>query len=590
MNVVLEGKRVALDESMLLGEGGEARVYRLGARALKVFHAPCADKARKLAAFPRGLPRHVLVPEALLHDARGRVVGYAMPALDGGTDAIRLSQRRFREGIVPNQDVTAIFRHAWLTLVALHNAGVVVGDLNDGNVLWRNQEAFFIDADSMQFGGFPCTVAHARFLDPRLYGVDLARAAALGKDSDWFAFSVLLFQSLLYVHPYGGVHPAHPTPLRRAEARVSLLSEGVTLPKAAVSPRVLPDGLCHWFSRVFDRDERGPMPAELLETLRWHRCACGLEHARPACPDCASTRGVVVEVVRHHGRCRARRIFHTRGRLLAARVQGGLRYAYEDGGVVRREDGSLVFSGALTPELHLALAGDSTWLGLGAGLVRIERGQPVERAETVPAPGGPAFAAAQHELYRIEADWLIAHPSGARIGRVAGGRTVVACGSALGLCLLRAGQATFASLFVPGRAGLREVRLPIAGRIVDLDVVFDERHALLSVHLEHAGARTAAVFLLDAAGRILGRRTGSPDESPILAACAGKALSGGRALLATDEGLLGLQVDAPTGTLVEGTLYADTRPFLAAGADLLPGPSGSVYVVTTRDITQLELG
>ncbi len=589
MNVVLEGKRVTLDDSMLLGEGGEARVYRLGPRALKVFHTPGADKARKLAAFPRGLPRHVVSPEALLFDGRGRVVGYAMAALDAATDAIRLSQRRFREGIVSSQDVTAIFRHAWLTLCALHHAGVVVGDLNDGNVLWRNKEAFFIDADSMQITGFPCTVAHERFLDPRLYGVDLAKAAALSAGSDWFAFAVLLFQSLLYVHPYGGIHPAYPTLLRRAEARVSVLGEGVTLPKAAVSPRVLPDALCHWFSQVFDRDERGPMPAELLETLRWHRCACGLEHARPACPDCASTHGVVVELLRHHGRCRARRIFHTPGRLLAARVQRGLRYAYEEAGVVRREDASLVFSGALTPELHLALAEDSTWLGLGEKLVRVERGQPVERAETARAPLGPGFAAAQHTLFRIEADWLVDHATGERLGRVAGGRTMVACGSSLGLCLWRAGHAAFASLFAPGRAGLREVRLPISGRIVDLDVVFDQRHALLSLHLEHAGARTAAVFLLDDAGRIVGRRTGRPDESPILAACAGKALLGGRALLATDEGLVALRVDAPTGTLVEGTLYADTRPFVAAGVDLLPGPSGSVYVVTTRDITQLEL-
>ncbi len=589
MNVLLEGKRIALDDSMLLGEGGEARVYRVGARALKLFHSPDAAKVAKLGAFPRGLPRAVIAPEALLRDAKGRVVGYAMPVLEGATDAIRLAQRRFRDGIVPNQDVTAIFRHAWLTLVALHKAGVVVGDLNDGNVLWRNTEAFFIDADSMQFGAFPCTVAHERFLDPRLYGRDLAREAGLDEGSDWFAFAVLLFQSLLYVHPYGGVHAAHATPLRRAEARVSLLHDGVTLPKAAVSPRVLPDALCQWFWRVFEKDERGAMPAELLETLRWNRCACGLEHARPACPDCASTRGVVVEVVRHHGRCRARRIFQTRGRVLAARVQGALRYAYEDGGAVRREDGSLLFSGPMTPGLELALAGDSTWIGLGGKLVRLERGEAVERAETATAPRGPGFCAAQHGLFRIEADWLVEHATGARVGRVAGGRTTLACGAGLGLGLWRAGQATFASLFSPGRAGLREVRLPIAGRIVELDVVFDERHALLSMHLEHAGARTAAVFLVDAAGSILGRRTGSPDESPILASCAGKALLGGRALVATDEGLLGLAIDAPTGLLVEGTLFADTRPFVAAGVDLLPGPSGSVYVVTTRDITQLEL-
>ena len=59
MNVFLGGTRIRLKDADLLGEGGEARVYRFGDQAVKLFHAPSPLKAEKLARFPRGLPAEV---------------------------------------------------------------------------------------------------------------------------------------------------------------------------------------------------------------------------------------------------------------------------------------------------------------------------------------------------------------------------------------------------------------------------------------------------------------------------------------------------------------------------------------------------
>ena len=108
--------------------------------------------------------------------------------------------------------------------------GALVGDFNEGNVLFRGATPFLIDADSMQFDGLPCCVGHEKFLDPRLYGVDLTRAPRFDPGTDWYAWSVLLFSSLLYVHPFGGIHKKFATPLRRAEARYSVLRPDVTYP------------------------------------------------------------------------------------------------------------------------------------------------------------------------------------------------------------------------------------------------------------------------------------------------------------------------------------------------------------------------
>ena len=285
--VFMGGQRLRLDDRDLLGVGGEGRVFRVRDRAIKVFFAMTDERRKKLAAFPTALPARVIGPLDLCTDAKGVVVGYAMRVLDDAVDAHRLGQRKWRESAMRAPDVLRVFRELASTVAQLHGRGVVVGDLNDGNVVLTPKpwQPWIIDADSMQFAGFACTVAHERFLDPRLYGVDLAHTCALSRESDWYALAVMLFSSLLFVHPYGGAHASFPTMLRRAEARHSILRGDVKLPHAALRPEVLADDALAWFTSVFDRDLRTALPAGILES-RFIRCGCGIEHARRVCPIC----------------------------------------------------------------------------------------------------------------------------------------------------------------------------------------------------------------------------------------------------------------------------------------------------------------
>ena len=52
MDLYLDKKRVRVGDADLLGEGGEARVFRHKDLALKVFHAIDAAKVKKLQRFP----------------------------------------------------------------------------------------------------------------------------------------------------------------------------------------------------------------------------------------------------------------------------------------------------------------------------------------------------------------------------------------------------------------------------------------------------------------------------------------------------------------------------------------------------------
>ncbi len=607
MEVLLGGQRVQLTDSDLIGAGGEAQVFRHEAWALKVFHpvdpslrrkeraqalAQLEAKRKKLEAFPPGLPAPVISPVHLLRDLKGAVAGYAMPRVDGADDLLRLGQRSFREGVVTNAEVVSLFRKLRAALASLHSQRVVVGDLNDSNVLFRGDEPFLIDADSMQFAAFPCAVGHERFLDPLLYGKDLAAAPLFTPGSDWYAFAVALFASLLYVHPFGGTHPKLPTLLRRAEARHSVLRPDVRYPRGAAHWKVLPDSLLGLFEQVFERDRRAPLPERALD-LTWTRCRCGTEHARATCPDCASLpSGPVRSTTVHNGRCRAQLLLQTTGRVLAASMQGqgGLRFLYEEDGVLRREDRTEVPWPGQSPA-RFALAGLTTWVGDSHGVIAFRGGRATLRASASANGRAASFDAWSGGALFVQGDWLVTH-DGARLGKVLGGQTWLRTGERLSFGFYRAGLCTFFFLVNGHRPGLREVSLPpLQGRLIDAGCAFDDggEQVLFSVATEKDGVRTHAVSLIGEDGSLLARREGAPDSDRVVASIRGKALVAGRPLTLTDDGLLSLNVDRANARLQEGTLFPDTRPFVSVDARLLAAPGGAAIVVAPGAITQLSL-
>src|SRR4029079_9591445 len=106
--------------------------------------------------------------------------------------------------------------------------------------------------------------------------------------------------------------------------------------------------------------------------------------------------------VRHAGRCTARAVFRCSGRVLAADTQGGLRYVYEEAGMVRREDGTPVLAQALVPGIRFALSGPTTWVGLRGRLISVRRGQVQERLSTGRFGNSTVFAANARTCVRTE--------------------------------------------------------------------------------------------------------------------------------------------------------------------------------------------
>ena len=637
------GRPVALHAASAVGTGGEADVYSIGGGlALKVYKSPdhpdlqspnAQERAalqaaarerldvaqRKLRVFPRNLPTSILGPEDLAYEGPGkgaRAVGYTMPYLEGADLLYQYGQRKFREdagqsGLTPER-VREVLLDLHNTVEGLHTAGVVIGDFNDLNVLARSGKAFLVDADSFQYGGFLCRTFQYRFVDPlicdpRLDHLELSQPHT--EQSDWYAYSVMTLRCLLYVDPYSGLYRPKgkskiPEPARPLH-RITIFSPDVQYPRPAIPFRALPDDLLEYFRETFERDLRGRFPLYLLDGLRWSRCpACGAEHARPACPWCQSRVLVQVPVPQSqtlHGDVAATLVFSTEGRVVAAAIWGGrLAWLYEQGGDLRREDGTTVLRGGLARDMRVRLSGSTTHIAQGANLASLRPGQPPERRVIEAATGAwsaagafaiPAFAANSAHLYWIEGDRLYRDSALGpyALGDVLPQATRIWAGERFGLGYYRAGGLEGALLFDAARAGMNDrvdLSLP-PGQVLDATCAFGEDRCWFLAAVKEPRGITNHCVLVARDGRVLGRHSAPEGDGSWLGTLRGKCAAGAALLCATDDGVT--RVEEVGGALVQTRLFAGTAPYVDSATHLFAGRDG-LYAVSAHTIYLLRLG
>ncbi|AKQ70435.1 hypothetical protein A176_007347 [Myxococcus hansupus] len=624
MDIWLEGKRFRLNPAKALGKGGEADVFDLGdGRALKVFKPPehpdymglpteqAAARVRldehqhKLRAFPVGLPGRVVSPQALATDKSGRaVLGYAMRKLDGVEPLRRFSEPSFRRAGATAGRVVEVLSGLHRTLGAVHAAGVVVGDFNDLNVLVEGtSDAYVIDADSFQFGAFLCPVFTERFLDPLRLGKNGAQGLVPSRpaspESDWYAYTLAVMQSLLCVGPHGGVHKpksltARTTPAGRLLQRITVFHPEVQYPKPALPLATLPDTVLHHLYGVFVEDRRGAFPLPLLDSLRFAPCtSCGVEHARAACPMCRPhATAATTPVSSARGQVTATRLFSTRGVLVhASNEEGVLRWLYHADGAYRREDGRVVLRGLLDPSLRWALQGEVTLVGRGGEVAVLAPGRPPERVGVDAPEGTPAFATnARHRYWAVGGGLWRDGPHGPeRIGDVLEGQTRLFVGPRFGLGFHRAAGLRGAFVFDAERLGLKDgLVLPWpSGKLVDAECVFDGDQAWLFL-VEEAGGRTLNhCVVVGADGGVRASAVAvAGDGSWLGNVPRGRCAVGHALFCATDTGLA--RVELRQGQLEMVREFPDTEPFVDSGSPLFLVEQG-LAVVGRQDITALRM-
>lgn len=520
--VIIDGARRTLAGLALLGTGGEADVYDLGdGRALKLYKGPdhpdvVGDPVRvaqarerlgeleaKLAAFPRTLPAAVVAPLGLARAARGRApIGYVMPKVGGAPMFLLGEPRHRRANAVDLRALVAAFVELHATLRGLHAAGVIVGDLNDGNVFVDGARCHLLDADSMQYGAWRCAMFTERFVDPRLCQAGAPApilAAPHDRDSDWFAYAVMLFRALVWLSPYGGVHqPGDPAarvaPAARPLRGPSVFGVDVVYPRSAAPLSALPDALTAYFRSVFDGGRRGEFPRGLLDELRLTRCSsCAIDHGRASCPSC--------------------------------------RHVAPPLAITRAISARAVSLDELTP---------MAW--------------PVGAA---PVPGAPS-------VWRQGSSLLRAGTLGPElIGQLVPGASHAWVGARLGAGYWRAGGYAVAFTFSPERRGLDDrARLPaLRGQVLEHGCVLGDDRAWLWWREVDLGRERHLIVCVHA-GAVIAQTELPVGDAAWPHGLAGACASGPHLFVPTDDGIV--RVEAVAGEAVVTRRFVDTAPLCAA--------------------------
>ncbi len=644
-HVYIGGLKVALDPANAVGKGGEADVYRAGpGEVVKIFKDPthpdlagdamgqamAASRLRehqtKLREFPKGLPGSIVAPLALAFGDKSEtvVVGYTMPFLAGSEVLFtHHHDSKFRAGIRP-ADIVKVFRGLHETVSGVHKAGVVIGDFNDLNVMVPPTfDPRLLDADSMQFGKYLCRMFTARFVDPLLCDVrdpatlkpgesSLMLARPHNPFSDWYAFTIMLMECLLYVGPYGGVFKPKDATRRiphdaRPFQRVTVFQPEVVYPKPAKPFGILPDELLQYFHRVFEKDERTEFPAALLTKMQWVTCSCGTEHARGVCPKCAFvTPASVVQTTTIRGNVTATRIFPTiggRGMILQAALHGNaLRWLYHEAGAFKRENHAKVLDGNPEKGMKYRLSSDRTYIGMGTRLIACSPTR-APSVITIDTNGRvPVFDTnADHAYWGINGQLLRDSPMGLDVPEIVGdilqGQSAIWAGPTFGFGFYRAGD-----LFQPFtfdaelRRSLNDgFRLPpIRGQLVDATCVFSSQRCWFLTTTQEGGRLVNRCIVLKKDGTIEATaETGAGDGTWLGAIRGGSATTLNRPtgpahglFVPTDAGVVLAEVG--NGNVTQTRHFPDTEPFVDTATRLYFSANG-IYAVKPQEIHLIQM-
>lgn len=614
MKYYICGKIVRPDPAQVIGKGGEADIYRLkDGIALKVYKGPdhpdyagqpeqqqgAANRLReiqtKLRQFPAGLPDRVIQPIDLALDDGGRIAGYTMPLVESAEMLVRYSDRAFCAHGVDGQFLGDLFRDLHVSVQAIHAGGVVIGDFNDLNVLvGPDGRCYMVDADSYQFGGFTCKVYTEKFLDP-LHCDDqqkyLVPVHPHTPESDWYAFTIMLMQSLLYVGPYGGVHaPSDPSKRvlqgERPLKRITVFRPDVRYPKPARPLDTLPRGLRQYFQEVFERDRREQFPYALLNEL-----------GRPAAVFAVVALPVLpAAVVR--GEVTAQKVFRTAGLIVTSAWQSGkLLWLYHEDGAYRREDGHIVTKGALDGRFRFSIRGPETLIARmgasGAPAPVVVKDTLDEARWTVDTcEGQPAVAANGRHLYWVSGGVVQRRTPGAVapeiIGTALTARTRIWVGDKFGFGFYRAGQISVQFVFGADKGGINDSLEGISwrGQLVDADCFFEgDRCWFLTMSME-SGKMVNRCIMLRQNGTTEAFAEAEAGDGSWLGSVHGKCALGRYLLAATDEGIV--QVEARGPAIQPTRRFPDTEPFVDEHTSLFPD-TGGLFAVSGQEITRLEI-
>ncbi|MEI6673108.1 MAG: hypothetical protein WCL02_07495 [bacterium] len=624
--VYLNGQAIRLSKE--IGAGQEAVVYDMGnGQVAKIYRLPndpyyaqSPDEQRaataritmhqkKLAMYPSGLSSNVIVPRTLLTDKQGIILGYMMPFITGAETLLKYGDMGYRQSMnISNNEIKDIFLDLHSTLKSLHNKQVIIGDFNDLNILVKNKHVYMIDTDSYQFGPFVSTMYTDKFIDPLLCnGIQKGKETIWTMthnhtfNGDWYAFCALLFKSLLFVDPYGGIYKPKDiskkvTQQFRPSKRINVFTPEVVYPKHAYPYKMLDPNLLNYFQQVFTKDVRGEFPQSLLKNMQWKNCtSCGMEYATPVCPICNAVQIHVFTPISVSGNVQVKEIFITNGTIVFADIQNGkLVYVYHENNQYKRESDRVVITGPLSRTVHTAINGTATVLSEEHTMAVVDQSGKTQKICIDCVGTRPVCDANDHQIFWVENGNIYKkNPLGleyspSTIGQSIVDNTLLWTGNSFGFGMYKAGNILQGFMFDDTSKVINDnVNLPfIKGQIIDVKTYISDTVAWCMIATKDQSKYINHCIVIDKQGKILTHINDENIEEPWLSHIKGKSAIGSYLFCPTNDGIMRVGITS-TGQ-IETKLFVDTEAYVNEQSSLLVSSMG-IYVIKRNKILLISI-
>lgn len=247
-----------------LAEGGEGFIYELKGVIVKIYkdHVNKEEKRKKIEILmKKQLPLAVVKPLDTVVDEKGNFIGYSMEKVEG-EEFKKLSNKKYiKLHNITVKDLLEKLIQIKDTLQLLHAQNIVIGDFNDSNlIMQKDGEIRFIDCDSWKIEQHSCDVCMETFKDPLLTHNHFT------KETDYYAFAIMIFKTLTRLHPFGGVTKPEMDILERMEKRQSVIDHpSVIIPKTVQKWSFLPPTFIQKLKTIYEQNQRFLLNKELEE-------------------------------------------------------------------------------------------------------------------------------------------------------------------------------------------------------------------------------------------------------------------------------------------------------------------------------------
>lgn len=281
----------------LIAEGGEGFIYDNKDSVIKIYKKTIniQDKESKLKLLiNKTMPINIVKPTELIYDDN-KFIGYKMNKVSG--DELKsLSNRKFiKTNKITKSNILKMLVDIKNTIKELHYKDIVIGDLNDCNILFDSKfNTYFIDVDSWAIESHKCDVCMDSFRDPKLVSDNF------NKSTDWFSFAIIAFKVMTRLHPFGGVMTPDISLMDRIDKGLSVIDRpNVTIPRIADNYEFLSPNLKVSLKKIFETGDRFLIDGELDEFLNNHNMCkiCGSIYYSKynTCPICDVNAKVIVK-------------------------------------------------------------------------------------------------------------------------------------------------------------------------------------------------------------------------------------------------------------------------------------------------------